>query len=67
MDDSDSDEMLPEYDFSKGTRGKHAGLMDRDTVMVSLAPDLVEAFPTATAVNDALRLLLSIKRQVGAA
>ena len=64
---NDSDEMQAEYDFSKGIRGKHAGVIDRDTVMITLAPDLVEAFPTAASVNDALRLLLSIRRQVGAA
>ena len=61
------DELRAEYDFSNAVRGKHAAAIDRDTVMVTLEPDLSEAFPTAASVNDALRLLLSIKRQVAAA
>ena len=61
------DEMRAEYDFSNAVRGKHAGVIDRDTVLVTLEPDLAAAFPTSASVNDALRLLLSIKRQVGAA
>ena len=61
------DEMRAEYDFSNAVRGKHAGGLDRDTVLVTLEPDLAAAFPTSASVNDALRLLLSIKRQVGAA
>ncbi len=64
---NDPDEVRAEYDFSNAVRGKHAGVSDRDTVMVTLEPDLAAAFPTSASVNDALRLLLSIKRQVGAA
>lgn len=56
------DDMQAEYDFSNGVRGKHAGVVDRDTVVITLAPDLIEDFPTAASVNDALRLFISIKR-----
>jgi hypothetical protein len=51
----DSDEMRPEYDFSRGVRGKYAAHFARGTNVVVLAPDVAEAFKTSRAVNDALR------------
>lgn len=50
-----SDEMRPEYDFSKGVRGKYAARYAEGTNLVLLAPDVAAEFPTATAVNKALR------------
>jgi hypothetical protein len=52
---SDPDEMRPEYDFSGGVRGKYAADFARGTNVVVLAPDVAVAFKTARAVNDALR------------
>jgi len=58
------DEMRPEYDFSGGVRGKHH-LKDKTAKMVSLDPDITQAFPDAESVNRALRLLLDLaKNQV---
>jgi hypothetical protein len=56
------EEMMPEYDFSGGVRGKYAGRLTKDTVMVVLAPDVAEVFPDPDAVNKALRALSEIIR-----
>jgi hypothetical protein len=58
------DTMRPEYDMSGGVRGKYAGRFSRDTVMVTLAPDVAAAFPDADSVNEALRLLLKAAKLV---
>ncbi len=57
------DEMLPEYDFSNGERGKYARQYAGGTNVVLLSPDVAEAFPDAEAVNHALRALINIARQ----
>ena len=62
-DKTHDDEMLPEYDFSGGERGKYAGQYASGTNVVLLPPDVAEAFPTAEAVNNALRALVNIARQ----
>ena len=54
--------MRPEYDFSNAIRGKYAGRIQSDTVMVTLAPDVAVAFPNPDSVNEALRLLLKTAR-----
>lgn len=55
-------EMLAEYDFSGGVRGKYATRFAAGTNVVVLAPDVAEAFPDSAAVNDALRALIKIAR-----
>jgi hypothetical protein len=52
------EEMLPEYDFSKGVRGKYAARFAEGTNLVLLAPDVAAEFPTAEAVNRALRTVI---------
>jgi len=47
--------MRPEYDFSKGVRGKHAARYASGTNVVVLAPDVASQFRTADYVNDTLR------------
>ena len=59
----DSDEMLPEYDFSGGVRGKYAGRFAEGTIMVVLDPDVAELFPDPESVNNALRALGHIIRE----
>jgi hypothetical protein len=61
---SDPD-MLKEYDFSEGVRGKYAQRYAEGTNVVVLPPDLAEAFPTAEAVHEALRGLVSLAEKVG--
>jgi len=58
IDLDSEDTMRPEYDFSNAVRGKYAGRIRQDAVMVVLAPDVAKVFPDADAVNEALRLLM---------
>lgn len=52
--------MLAEYDFSKAVRGKYFERYRQGTNVVMLDPDIADVFPDATAVNDALRLLVAV-------
>ena len=56
-----SDEMRPEYDFSKGERGKYAQRFREGTNVVVLDPDVAAEFKDSAAVNDALRRLLKAR------
>ena len=56
------EEMLPEYDFSGGVRGKYASRFANGTIMVVLDPDVAELFPDPKSVNKALRALGHIIR-----
>jgi uncharacterized DUF497 family protein len=56
----DADEILPEYDFRGGVRGKYAKRYTEGTNVVLLDPDVAAAFPDAAAVNAALRALAEI-------
>ena len=51
--------MRDEYDFSKGIRGKYAKRFADGTNLVLLEPEVARYFPTAQAVNRALRSLIS--------
>lgn len=57
---TDSAEMLPEYDFSKGIRGKHHTAYNEGTNVVLLEPDVAKVFKDSDSVNHALRLLLDL-------
>jgi hypothetical protein len=52
------EEMLPEYDFSKGVRGKYAARFAEGTNLVLLAPDVAKEFSNSDAVNRALRAVI---------
>jgi len=56
-------EMQPEYDFSRGSRGKYARRHAQGTNVIVLEPDVARAFPNARAVNTSLRALAEIIRQ----
>jgi len=56
-------DMLDEYDFSKGVRGKYAERYAEGTNVIVLSPDLAEIFPDSESVNEALRALVKIARQ----
>ena len=56
---NDSD-VLEEYDFSQGVRGKYAKRYAEGTNVVVIEPDLAQYFPDNATVNEALRSLLSI-------
>jgi hypothetical protein len=50
-----------EYDFTGGVRGKYAKAFVRASNVVVLAPDVAAEFPSASAVNRALRAYLKGK------
>lgn len=56
-------EMLAEYDFSKGVRGKHAKRYGEGNNVVVLSPEVAKVFPTSESVNEALRALVKIARK----
>ena len=60
-------EMLDEYDFSKGVRGKYAKRYARGTNLVALQPDVAKIFPDSASVNEALRVLAKAGRKKVAA
>lgn len=60
--DANDDDMLPEYDFTKGVRGKHHAAYKTGTNVVFLDPDVAAAFADSTSVNQALRLLLKLAK-----
>ena len=53
-------EMLKEYDFSKGIRGKYAKRYSDGTNVAIIDPDVSEFFPDNLSVNEALRSLITI-------
>jgi len=55
------DEMLKEYDFSNGVRGKYAPQAYKEGVnIVRLDSDVMKFFPDAKSVNEALRTLIHL-------
>jgi hypothetical protein len=50
-------DLLPEYDFSKGVRGKYAARVAKGSNVVVLDKDVQSLFPDSAAVNAALRAL----------
>jgi hypothetical protein len=56
-------EMLDEYDFSGGVRGKYAARFARGSSVVVLDPDVAQVFSDSESVNQALRTLAGIIRQ----
>ena len=65
MSDTEKPELRPEYDLDRlkgGVRGKYRERYAAGTTVV-IEPELAAAFPDSKAVNDALRELLSRRRQ----
>jgi hypothetical protein len=53
-------DMLDEYDFSKGVRGKYVKRLAAGSNIVVLSPDVAAVFPDSDSVNEALRALAKI-------
>ena len=53
-------EMLQEYDFSGGVRGKYAARFARGSHVVVIDPDVAQVFSDSESVNRALRALVGI-------
>jgi hypothetical protein len=62
----DGDDLRPEYDIrdlvKRGTRGKYAKRYHAGTNLVLLDADVCKAIPTAKTVNDALRLVIELRK-----
>ena len=56
------DDMLPEYDFSKGVRGKYARRYAEGSNVVVLSPDMAKVYPTSDSVNEAVRTSVRVGR-----
>jgi len=57
-------DLLEEYDFSKGVQGKYAKRYAEGTNVVVIDPDVAKFFPDHDSVNQELRSLIEIiKRQ----
>ena len=53
-------DMLDDYDFSQGIRGKYVQRFAQGSNVVILSPDVAEIFPDSESVNAALRLLVEV-------
>jgi len=51
------EEVLPEYDFSRGVRGRYIARLAKGSNVVVLDRDVQRMFPDSAAVNAALRAL----------
>lgn len=56
-------DMLEEYNFTDGIRGKYVSKYKKGTNLVILDPDLIEYFPDSTSVNEALRSLVTFMKR----
>jgi hypothetical protein len=56
------EQMLGEYDFSKGVRGKYSERYAQGRNLILVDSDLLDEFPDAKSVNDALRRFRQIKQ-----
>jgi len=52
--------ILEEYDFSKGVTGKYANKYEQGSNVVVIEPDVAEYFPDHDSVNQALRSITKI-------
>jgi hypothetical protein len=57
----ETDDIAPEYDFSKGVRGKYAGRFASGSNVAVIDKDLVAIFPDSEAINRTLRLVAKLR------
>lgn len=62
----EGDELRPEYDMrallARGVRGKYTEGYQAGTNLVLIEPDVHKAFPSDKDVNDALRLVMELRK-----
>jgi len=67
--DERADELRPEYDLAtllkEGVRGKYTKRHMQGTNLVLLSPDVARDFPSDEAVNEALRLVMQLRKIPG--
>ena len=59
-----NDEILKEYDFSKGVRGKYVKKYVAGNNIILLEPDVAKYFKDSNSVNETLRSILKITEKV---
>lgn len=59
---ADADTMRAEYDFSRGVRGATVARYRKGNNLVLIDPDVLDVFPDAQSVNDALKALVVVIR-----
>jgi hypothetical protein len=59
---ADRDTMRAEYDFSDGVRGVTAKRYAEGSNVVAIDPSVMDVFPDAAAVNEALRTMARVLR-----
>ena len=63
---STTDELRPEYDLTellkRGVKGKYAKRFEAGTNLVLIEPEIRNEFKTDKAVNDALRLVIELRK-----
>jgi len=61
-----NDDLRPEYEMNSllkgGVRGKYAKRYKKGTNLVLLEPEVAKAFPNDKAVNEALKLVMKLKK-----
>ncbi len=60
--ESEADEMRPEYDIRGGVRGKYYERYQQGTNVVLLEPDVASVFHDSESVNRVLRMLIDVAR-----
>ncbi|MFN8178239.1 MAG: hypothetical protein U0167_09930 [bacterium] len=61
--DAERDTMRPEYDFSDGVRGATAKRYAQGSNIVAIDPSVMDVFPDAASVNEALRTMARVLRR----
>jgi hypothetical protein len=64
INDDNGKDMLKEYDFSSGVRGKYDKRLKKGNNIIILDKDLVKSFPDGESVNETLRAVVKISRIV---
>jgi hypothetical protein len=59
---SNDPDMLEEYDFTKGVKGKYAKRYEEGCNVIVIEPDVSDVFPDAVSVNQALRAMAQVVR-----
>ena len=57
------DEILPEYDFSRARPNKYASRYAKNSIVITLDPDVAAVFPGARQANEALRAIAGLIRR----
>ena len=63
VNSEEDEDMLPEYDFAHGVRGKHHEAYKAGTNVIFLETDLAKVFKDSDSVNRVLRLLLNLANE----